>query len=99
ITSWITESDFSSSLLLIIICAIFIVLGFFMDGTSIILLTIPLLYPITLEAGFDPIWLGVILVVLVEIGQITPPLGLNLFVVQGVDPDAKLSEIMTGVFP
>ena len=62
-------------------------------------LTLPVLFPVICEYGFDPIWFGVILVILLELGQITPPMGINLFVIQGIDKETPLVEIIKGVLP
>jgi len=70
-----------------------------MDGSSMIMLTIPLLAPICKELGVDLIWFGVYITLLVQIGQVTPPMGLNLFMVQGIDKEAKLNDIIRGVIP
>ena len=70
-----------------------------MDGSSMILLTVPLLAPICKELGVDLVWFGVYITLLVQIGQVTPPMGLNLFMVQGIDKEAKLAEIVRGVIP
>ncbi|NEU32128.1 TRAP transporter large permease subunit [bacterium LRH843] len=99
LTTWIADSMFSPLALILIICVIYIILGFFMDGTSMLFLTIPLLFPVVMQAGFDPIWFGVLLVILIEIGQITPPMGLNLFVIKGIDPESTMAEIIKGSFP
>jgi len=71
--------------LLILVLAIFYqILGFFLDGISIAVMTLPIVYPLAIAAGFDPIWFGIFLVIMVEAGLITPPLGLNLFIVRGL---------------
>lgn len=94
----VANSGYSKWMVLIIIYIIYIILGFFMDGNSIVFLTIPLLYPIILNLGFDPIWFGVVMVVLIELGLITPPLGLNLFVIQGI-ARCSLSDVVIGSIP
>jgi TRAP-type C4-dicarboxylate transport system permease large subunit len=62
-------------------------------------MTAPILYPIITAAGFDPIWFGVIMTINMEIGLITPPVGLNLFVIQGIAPDISIGKILKGSFP
>lgn len=99
LTGWVVEQGFSSLAILIVIGLVYLVLGCFMDGSSMIMLTIPLLAPICNELGVDLIWFGVYITLLVQIGQVTPPMGLNLFMVQGIDKEAKLSEIIHGVIP
>jgi TRAP-type C4-dicarboxylate transport system permease large subunit len=66
---------------------------------AIILMTTPILMPILTKAGFDPIWFGVILTINMELGLITPPVGLNLFVINGIAPDIKLQTILKGALP
>lgn len=97
--TWVNNSGFSALMLLIVIYVIYIILGFFMDGNSIVFLTVPLLYPLIINAGFDPIWFGVVMVVLIELGLITPPLGLNLFVIQGIDKEASVADVVKGSIP
>ena len=76
-----------------------LVAGCFLPPAAIILMTTPILMPIITAAGFDPIWFGVILTINMELGLITPPVGLNLFVINGITPDVKLPTILKGAFP
>jgi TRAP-type C4-dicarboxylate transport system permease large subunit len=71
----------------------------FFDAISIIALTIPVLYPTILALGYDPIWFGVLTVLLCEIGLLTPPVGINCYVVAGVAPDITLEEVFKGILP
>ena len=84
---------------LLIIIAFYLVLGCFMDSLAMILLTVPIFYPLIVANGFDPIWFGVVAVVTVELGLITPPVGMNLFVIKSVAPSVALPQIMIGVIP
>ncbi|GAA6147810.1 TRAP transporter large permease [Pseudooceanicola nitratireducens] len=84
--------------LLVIILA-YVVLGMFMDGLSMLVITVPVVYPVIIALGFDPIWFGVIAVIVIEMGMITPPVGLNVFVVRGVAGDVPLTTVFRGVFP
>lgn len=95
----VTAANLSQYELLAIIAVIFLILGCFIDGVSIIFLTLPLLLPVVEQAGIDLIWFGVIVVLLVEVGQITPPMGINFFVVQAIDREAALGEIVRGSLP
>lgn len=99
LTTWVIDQGFTALAILIMIGFIYLVLGCFMDGSSMILLTVPLLAPICKELGVDLVWFGVYITLLVQIGQVTPPMGLNLFMVQGIDKEAKLAEIVRGVIP
>ncbi len=82
-----------------LIILIYLVLGALVDGISMILITMPIVFPIILELGYDPIWFGIIVVKAVELGCITPPVGLNVFVVKSSVPDAPLGEIFKGCIP
>ncbi|MCP5265266.1 MAG: TRAP transporter large permease [Burkholderiaceae bacterium] len=76
-----------------------LVAGCFLPPAAIILMTTPILMPVITAAGFDPIWFGVVLTINMELGLITPPVGLNLFVINGITPDVKLPTILRGAFP
>jgi C4-dicarboxylate transporter DctM subunit len=97
--TWVTASFSSPYTLLFVVYIIYIILGCFIDGNSIVFLTVPLLYPLVINAGFDPIWFGIAMVILIELGLITPPLGLNLFIIDGIDKEATLNEIIQGSIP
>lgn len=84
---------------LVCILAGYILLGMFMDALSMLVITIPIVYPVIAGLGYDPIWFGVIVVIVIEMGMITPPVGINVFVVKGVAPDVPMSTIFKGVFP
>jgi C4-dicarboxylate transporter DctM subunit len=77
----------------------YLILGCFLDGFSMIVMTLPIVMPIVKAAGFDPIWFGVIVVMTVELGLIHPPVGMNIFVIKSVVEDAKISTIFYGVLP
>lgn len=84
---------------LLIIILGYIVLGMFFDGLAMLVITLPIVFPIITGVGFDPIWFGVIAVIVVEMGLITPPVGINVFVVKGIVPDVPMSTIFKGVLP
>ncbi len=77
----------SSFMLIVALIIFYLILGCFLDGFSMIVMTLPIVMPIVKAAGFDPIWFGVFLVLVVEMAQITPPVGFNLFVIQGLTED------------
>jgi tripartite ATP-independent transporter DctM subunit len=81
------------------ILALMVVLGCFIEGISLMVLTIPILYPVVTGMGFDPIWFGVLMVVMLNIGMVTPPVGMNVFVIAGVAKDVPLMLIFRGVVP
>jgi len=84
LAAWIGDQGLSHYALLAALLVFFIVLGFFLDGISIVVLTVSIILPMVLAAGIDPIWFGVFLVLVVEMSQITPPVGFNLFVLQSI---------------
>jgi len=82
-----------------VIIFIYFIGGFFMDAMGLIVVTIPIFYPIVEKLGFDPIWFGVIVVLVGEMGVITPPVGVNVFVIKGIAPDIPLEKIFKGILP
>ena len=77
----------------------YLILGCLMDALAMIILTVPIVFPVIKELGFDPIWFGVIIVMTVELGLIHPPVGMNIFVIKSVIEDVKISTIFRGVLP
>ena len=77
----------------------YLVLGCLMDALAMIILTVPIIFPVIKQLGFDPIWFGVIIVMTVELGLIHPPVGMNIFVIKSVIEDVKISTIFYGVLP
>lgn len=96
---WAAGLDFAPTVILIFIILGYIVLGTFLEGFAIMVLTIPIVFPMITNMGFDPIWFGVLLVVVLEMSLISPPLGLNVFVVKGIAEGVPMSEIFKGVLP
>ena len=84
---------------LIVILLVYMVLGCFLEGFAMLVLTLPIFFPIVLELGIDPIWFGVLVVLTLEMGLISPPVGINVFIVKSVARDTPLSEIFRGVLP
>ena len=95
----IAELNVNRWVLLGIINVLLLVLGCFLPPAAIILMTTPIILPVITAAGFDPIWFGVVLTINMELGLITPPVGLNLFVINGITPDVKLTTILRGAVP
>jgi len=87
LTRWVTSLGLSPTSLLFALIVFYLLLGMFMDVLSMQVATIPLTYPIVSALGVDPIWYGVFIVLMCELGMITPPVGMNLFVVHGIRPD------------
>jgi tripartite ATP-independent transporter DctM subunit len=96
-TEWVVGLDASPMTIMICILLAYAVLGMFMDAIGMLLLTLPVVYPAVIALGFDPIWFGIIAVKMAEICLITPPIGLNCFVVNGVRPDIPLGQVFRGV--
>jgi tripartite ATP-independent transporter DctM subunit len=99
IASWIAHFDLHPWLIMLLIIAVYIAGGCFIDSLALIMLTIPIFYPVITHLGFDPIWFGVIIVLITQIGVITPPVGINVYVVSGVARDVPLEVIFRGVVP
>lgn len=99
IAEWIVGLDVNKWMLLLFINLFLLVAGFFLPPVAVILMTTPTLVPIIIAAGFDPIWFGVLLTLNMEIGLITPPVGLNLYVINGIVPEVPLKTILWGALP
>lgn len=95
----VTEANPSPVLFFLLLLALYIVLGMFVEGLSIMLLTLPTLWPVVEALGYDPLLFGVLLMLFIELGQITPPLGLILFVLKGIDPQTDMGTIIRGALP
>lgn len=74
-------------------------LGCILESISIIFITLPILFPLIVRMGFDPIWFNVVMLLNLELALITPPVGMNLFVLQGISPDSRMTDIIKGVIP
>jgi tripartite ATP-independent transporter DctM subunit len=96
-TGWIISLDTSPMVIMICILLAYAVLGMFMDAIGMLLLTLPVVYPAVIALGFDSIWFGIIVVKMAEVCLITPPIGLNCFVVNGVRPDIPLGDVFRGI--
>lgn len=97
--SFVSDAGLSPTGVILMICVIYIILGALMEEMSMILLTVPLFFPIVTGLGYDPVWFGVLVIVLCELGMIAPPIGVNLFVVRSIAPHIPLSEIVKGIVP
>lgn len=98
LVSWIAEVSPPVFLVLIAIVVLYLVLGCFMDQLAILILTVPIVLPLVVSLGYDPVWLGVIVVLLAEVGMVTPPVGMNVFVVSRYT-GLPTSEVFAGVWP
>jgi C4-dicarboxylate transporter DctM subunit len=97
LSEWVVGLNIPPIAILICIILIYMILGCFLDALSTLIITIPIVYPIILELGFSPIWFGVLMVQNMEIAAITPPYGINLFILKGVLPETSMGEIFRGV--
>ncbi len=100
LTKWVTGFGLGRVQLLLALIVFYLILGMFMDTLSMMVATIPLAYPVVQSVGVDPIWFGVFIVLMCELGLITPPVGMNLFVVQGIRPDGgPVTDVIKGAIP
>ncbi len=99
ISAFLIQLPVSKVVILVLILSLFLFLGMFFDAISMIALTIPTLFPTIIGLGYDPIWFGVLCVLMCEIGLLTPPVGINCYVVAGVAPGISLQEVFKGAFP
>src|SRR5262245_46162052 len=99
VTAFLTGLGLGRYGVLVLIMLLYLVLGCLMDALAMIILTVPIIFPLIVTLGFDPIWFGVLIVMVVELGLIHPPVGMNIFVIKSVVEDVKISTIFYGVFP
>ncbi len=99
IAGWISSMQLPPAVIMSLIILVYFIGGCFIDSLALIMLTIPIFYPVVLQFGYDPIWFGVIIVLITQIGVITPPVGVNVYVVSGVARDVPLGVIFKGVIP
>ena len=95
----VSTHNISPVAVMIAICAIYVVLGAAMEELSMVLLTLPVFFPLVVSLGFDPVWFGIIIVLVVMIGLISPPVGMNMFVVRNMLPELSTATIFKGVLP
>ena len=99
LSGWVAGLGLNRYAVVLLICLVYIILGCLMDGLAIMVLTLPIVFPLVMELGFDPIWFGVVMTVLLEMGLITPPVGMNVFVISGVARDVPMYTIFRGILP
>lgn len=99
LVAYVDQLGWAPFAILLVLIVFYILLGCVMDALSMLLLTLPFVFPLTQSLGFDPVWFGIIMVSVVEVGLITPPVGMNLFVIMATTPDLKLGTISKGVIP
>jgi C4-dicarboxylate transporter, DctM subunit len=99
LSAFVGALPFAEYVVLAIIIAVYIVLGCVLDGISLIVLTVPVIAPVATNLGYDPVWFGIIIMLVVEAGMITPPIGINCYVVQGVRKGGSLNDVFIGMLP
>ena len=99
VSTFLTELGVGPYGVLMLILLMYLILGCIMDAMAMIILTVPIIFPVIVQLGFDPIWFGIIIVMTVELGLITPPVGMNVFVIKSVLPENSFSTIYRGVSP
>ena len=99
LVTFLTSLDVGPSGILIVVLATYVILGTFLEGIAMLVLTLPVVFPVMLELGYSPIWFGVIVVIVLEMGLISPPVGVNVFVVKSVAPGVPLNTIFKGIWP
>ncbi|HMB73974.1 MAG TPA: TRAP transporter large permease subunit, partial [Gammaproteobacteria bacterium] len=95
----ITDLGLPSAVVILVLVAFYVVLGCVLETVSMILITVPVFLPLVVGLGYDPVWFGILVVVVAEMGLITPPVGLNIFVIRSQLPEISLTTIYKGVLP
>ena len=99
LAAWISSLDVHRVVIMLMMLLLYIIIGMFMDTLSVVLLTIPIFHPIVTALGYDLIWFGVVVVLCMVLGTITPPIGINLFIAAGIDKNVEISKLMNAVVP
>lgn len=99
LAEYVSNLNFSPVIVILIIVLVYLVLGCFIDALSMVILTIPIFFPVATSLGFDPIWFGIIIVLVVEMAAITPPVGMNVYVIHGITRDVPMQSIFKGIVP
>lgn len=99
LVGFLTGLDIGATGILLMVMTTYVLLGTFLEGIAMLVLTLPVVFPVILALGYSPIWFGVVVVIVLEMGLISPPVGVNVFVVKGVAPDVPLDKIFSGIWP
>jgi tripartite ATP-independent transporter DctM subunit len=99
LSAWVVSMSLTPGMVFFLAVIMYLILGCFIDGISMVVLTVPTVFPLMISLGYDPIWFGVQLVLLVEIALVTPPVGVNLYVLAGIAKNSSFGEICQGVLP
>jgi TRAP-type C4-dicarboxylate transport system permease large subunit len=99
LTNWVADLGLTPLGLILVLVVFYLVLGCFLETLSMMIATVPIVVPMVVEFGYDPVWFGIFLVIMMEISLITPPIGMNLYVVQGVRGKGSITDVMLGSLP
>ena len=99
LSEWLGGLNLNRNIIMGLIIFGYLIGGCFMDSFALVVLTVPILYPVVTMLGFDPIWFGVIIVLVAEMGVITPPVGMNVYVLKGVFPEIPMETMFRGIWP
>ena len=99
LAQWVLSLNAEPLLILVVVYIMYILLGCFIDTVSMIVITVPFVLPIVIGLGYDPIWFGIIIVIVVEMALITPPVGLNVYIIHGLRPNRPISDVFMGAMP
>jgi C4-dicarboxylate transporter DctM subunit len=99
VASWVGGLDLPPYAIMAMIVLVYLIGGCFMDALALIMLTIPIFFPVVTNLGYDPIWFGILIVLVTDMGVITPPVGINVYVVSGIAPNVPLESIFKGIVP
>jgi C4-dicarboxylate transporter, DctM subunit len=99
VNSFITSLGLTPLQLLVVVVLFYFILGMFMETLSMMVATVPIIAPIMFKAGYDPVWFGIIVIILMELAMITPPVGINLYVVQGLRKRGRINDVIIGASP
>lgn len=99
VAGFITSLDVSPTTLILCLVLLYLILGCFLDALAMMITTIPVLFPVVIAIGYDPIWFGVFVVIMCELALLTPPVGMNLYIVQGVRNRGNITDVIIGVLP
>ena len=95
----IVDMKLSPHMVLAAVCLIYYIMGCFIEGICMVIITVPIIFPVMMALGFDPVWFAVVLTINIEVGLITAPVGMNLYILKGIDPEGKFEDIAMGSLP
>lgn len=99
LATWFVSLPLPGFMIMALVILFFLFMGCFIDSLALVLLTVPIFYPVILELGYNPVWFGVLIVVITQMGVITPPVGVNVYVVSGIERNIPLQTIFKGSLP